>query len=99
MMMASHSTVFPAGDFATQCERSPEFSVTETRWLANRGRFSKRRQKWNNSPGVLLIVTALTTFLPRLPVTAARDFDFSRTVGMESSLLVAWQLLFYNIRL
>src|SRR3954464_2958788 len=44
-IVASHSAVVPAGDLATQWDWVGESSLTEIRWRAKNGRFSRRRQK------------------------------------------------------
>lgn len=44
MISASQATDSPAGPAATQCDVPSGASVTRSRWVMNRGRFSRRRQ-------------------------------------------------------
>src|SRR5687767_9430651 len=64
-IVASHSAVVPAGDFATQCDSVGEVSLTEIRCRAKNGRFSNRRQKRNKSSWLRLMVTHLMTLRAR----------------------------------
>src|SRR5688572_26290028 len=59
---ASHSTVWPSGAFATQCEVFSSVTVTDSRWRIKIGRFPKFRQNVYSSAADLLIVKAFVTW-------------------------------------
>src|SRR5687767_232351 len=87
-MAASHSAVVPAGDLATQCDSVGEVSLTEIRWRAKKGKFSRRRQKRNRSSGLRLMVTHLMTRRARFFSRAMPLLRTGLVVAKESSFIL-----------
>src|SRR4051812_10734381 len=62
VISASHSTFDPMGALATQCERSPPFTVTDSRWNMKLGRFPKSRQyAYSRSAGAFTVMAVLAS--------------------------------------